>query len=122
MFGIEISDPFLHVLMLFVIGVEESLKKFLVRKGAAYILRRCIAFAAYAERTDIVGIALRHFLKLQHMQPLVAEIIDVLDSITRGEIEVAQASGPVVHEVMLSIRIGDAIYAAIDVELMQVIV
>ncbi len=116
------SDPFFHICMLFVIRVAKGLEKFLIRKDAAHILRRRIAFTAYAVRADIVGIGLRHFLKLQQVQPLVAEIVRILNSMTGREIQVAQADAPVVNELMLSIRIGNTVHAARDLEVMQVIV
>jgi hypothetical protein len=108
--------------VLFVSRVGKYLEKFLVRKYSAHILRRRIALAAYAERADIIAIALRNFLKLQRMPPLIAEIINIQDSTAGSEIQVAQANGPVVDGLKQSIRIGNAVDAASDLEFMQVIV
>ena len=120
--GIEMSDPLLHILVLFVIGVGEGFEKFFVRKGASDVLRRRTAFAAYAQGTDTIVIAMRHFLKPQYVQPLVAVIVGIVDLITDGDIQVAQANAPVVYKLMLSIGIGNAINAASEVEIVQVTV
>jgi hypothetical protein len=115
-------NPTLHMVLFFVVGIGKCWQEFLVPWDAANVLGWRTAFAAQANWLGVISIAFGHSFELEHVLPVVAEVIDIFDAIARRQAKIAEADRPFINYLVFVFRIRNAIRAACHGELVQVIV
>jgi hypothetical protein len=110
------------MVLFFVVGIGKCWQEFLVPWDAANVLGWRTAFAAQANWLGVISIAFGHSFELEHVLPVVAEVIDIFDVIAGRQAKVAEVDRPFINYLVFVFRSRNAIRAACHGELVQVIV